>query len=76
MIALALYFATVVSQWSAPHCEEFGPRLDGTFVTVCDGAMVAVRDQLGNSREWNRAAGTITVRSAGREPMVLTRDGR
>lgn len=31
-------------------CEEFGPRRDGTYVTVCAGEVVSVRDSLGNVR--------------------------
>jgi len=53
MIALSLY---IVSHFlvATPKsgCEEHGPRLDGTYVTVCRGSVVRVRDGLGNSREW------------------------
>jgi hypothetical protein len=76
MIALALYLSSLMSQPSTPRCEEFGKRLDGTFVTVCDGKVVRVRDGRGNSRTWDRESDTVVVRSAGKEPMVLGFDGR
>jgi hypothetical protein len=60
----------------APHCEEHGPRLDGTRVTICDGAVVRVRDGLGNVREWERFADTVILRSAGSAPVVLGPDHR
>jgi hypothetical protein len=76
MIALALYVASFVSQPQAPRCEELGPRLDGTYVTVCEGRVARVRDGAGNSRVWEHATDTAIVRSQGREPMVLGFDGR
>jgi hypothetical protein len=75
MIALALYVATLVSH-PAPRCEELGRRLDGTYVTVCDGKVVRVRDGAGNSRTWQRDIDTVTVQSRGAAPMVLGFDGR
>ena len=77
MIALALYVASMVSQPSSTaRCEELGRRLDGTYVTVCDGKVVRVRDGGGNSRTWQPALNTVTVRSKGAAPMVLGFDGR
>lgn len=78
MIALALYVASLVSQPSSSslRCEELGRRLDGTYVTVCNGKVVRVRDGAGNSRTWQREIDTVTVRSRGAEPMVLGFDGR
>jgi len=29
-------------------CETVGPRLDGTYVTICDGRVTAVSDGNGN----------------------------
>jgi hypothetical protein len=72
MIALALYLVSIATLQGAPrHCEEYGKRLDGTRVTVCDGRVVRVRDDRGNSREWEGKA--ITLRSAGAAPLVLER---
>jgi hypothetical protein len=76
MIAIALYLASLVSQPSSSHCEELGRRLDGTYVTVCDGKVVRVRDGAGNSRIWQHETDTVTVRSRGTAPMVLGFDGR
>jgi hypothetical protein len=76
MIALALYLAALVSQPAAQHCEELGRRLDGTYVTVCDGRVVRVRDDRGNSRTWEHDSDTVVVRSRGQAPMVLGFDGR
>ena len=76
MIALALYVASLAAQPSPRHCEELGPRLDGTYVTVCDGSVVRVRDAAGNSRVWEHASNTVVVRSPGKEPMALGFDGR
>jgi hypothetical protein len=59
-----------------PRCEELGPRLDGTRVTICDGAVVRVRDGLGNIREWDRGADKVILRSLGSIPVVLGRDHR
>jgi hypothetical protein len=69
MIALMLYLLSLTPT-TAP-CEQIGPRLDGTYVTVCQGTVVAVRDSLGNSRERDPTTGTITVRAPGAPPMVL-----
>jgi hypothetical protein len=69
MIALMLYFFSLPPT-TAP-CEQIGPRLDGTYVTVCQGTVVAVRDSLGNSRERDPATRTITVRAPGALAMVL-----
>ena len=69
MITLVLLFFTATSP--PPPCEQVGPRLDGSYVTVCRGAAVAVRDHLGNSREWNPVTRAITVRSPGARPLVL-----
>jgi hypothetical protein len=76
MIALALSLATLLSAPPARRCEEHGPRLDGTFVTICAGKVVRVRDGRGNSRTWDHESDTVVVRSAGKEPMVLGFDGR
>jgi hypothetical protein len=78
MIAFTLYVASLMSQptVTASRCEELGRRLDGTYVTVCDGKVVRVRDDAGNSRTWQRALDTVTVRSRGKAPMVLGFDGR
>ena len=79
MIALALYVASLVSQptFSATlRCEELGRRLDGTYVTVCNGKVVRVRDGAGNSRTWQPELNIVTVRSRGKAPMVLGFDGR
>jgi hypothetical protein len=77
MIAIALYVASLVSVPNhQPRCEELGRRLDGTYVTVCDGQVVRVRDGARNSRSWNHGVDTVTVRSRGTAPMVLGFDGR
>ena len=69
MITLLLAFFALPATPSP--CQQIGPRLDGTYVTVCQGRVVAVRDQLGNSRVWERATGRITVRAPGARPLVL-----
>jgi hypothetical protein len=76
MIALALYVASLVSPPSSLRCEELGRRLDGTYVTVCNGKVARVRDGAGNSRTWQREIDTVTVRSRGTTSMVLGFDGR
>jgi hypothetical protein len=78
MIALALYVASFITQPvpSASRCEELGRRLDGTYVTVCNGKVMRVRDGGGNSRTWQPETNTVTVRSRGASPMVLGFDGR
>lgn len=69
MLALTLYMMTMTPPAAA--CSQVGPRLDGTYVTVCNGTVVAVRDRTGNSREWNPATRTITVRAPGSPTLVL-----
>lgn len=78
MIALALYVASLIAQPSstASQCEEYGRRLDGTYVTVCNGKVVRVRDGAGNSRTWQPQLNSVTVRSRDAAPMVLGFDGR
>ena len=80
MIALGLYFSLLVSPLAivSPNtrCEELGPRRDGSYVTVCDGPVVRVRDDRGNSRDWDLATNTVTVRARGAAPLVLARPGR
>ena len=76
MIAFALYVVTLVSPPSANRCEELGRRLDGTYVTVCNGKVARVRDGAGNERIWQHQTDTVTVRSPGTVPMVLGFDGR
>jgi hypothetical protein len=79
MIALALYVASLVAQPTSTaslRCEELGRRLDGSYVTVCNGKVVRVRDGGGNSRTWQSELNVVTVRSRGRAPMVLGFDGR
>ena len=71
MIALSLYIASLLLVASpGPDCEEHGPRLDGTYVTVCRGSVVRVRDGLGNSRDWDHTTNTVTSRSVGEVPVV------
>jgi hypothetical protein len=76
MIALMVYVYLVnFSAHPYPRrCEEHGPRLDGTYVTICGGAVVRVRDGLGNVREWERLTGTVVLRSVGMAPVMLGRD--
>jgi hypothetical protein len=69
-----VYLVNLSGRPHPPRCEEHGPRLDGTRVTICDGAVVRVRDGLGNIREWERGADTVTLRSMGSPPVVLARD--
>jgi hypothetical protein len=71
MIALTLYLLSLASPTAPPPCQQVGPRLDGTTVTICQGTVVAVRDDLGNTREWNASRKTITVRAPGARPLVL-----
>lgn len=72
MIALALYLASLIGSPPASpslagrRCEEVGPRLDRTYVTICDGTVVRVRDQLGNVRTWNRGRDTVNVQLGAR----------
>lgn len=72
MIALSLYVSSLLLL-AAPsrNCEEHGPRLDGTYVTVCRGSVVRVRDGLGNSRDWDHTSNTVTSRSVGKAPVVV-----
>jgi hypothetical protein len=71
MIALTLYLVSLGTPTAFVPCQQVGPRLDGTYVTVCQGTVVAVRDTLGNAREWNAAFKTITVRAPGARALVL-----
>ncbi len=72
MIALSLYIASLLLVATPGHnCEEHGPRLDGTYVTVCGGSVVRVRDTLGNSRDWDHTTNTVTSRSVGEAPVVV-----
>lgn len=74
MIALSLYISSfILLATPGRDCEEHGPRLDGTYVTVCRGSVVRVRDGLGNSRDWDRTGNTITSRSVGKAPIVVVR---
>ena len=72
MIALSLYVASLLLT-STPKgaCEEHGPRLDGTYVTVCSGSVVRVRDGFGNSRDWDHISNTVTARSVGKAPVAI-----
>jgi hypothetical protein len=74
MFALALYLVALASPSPASRCEELGPRLDGTYVTVCDGSVVRIRDDQGNSREYRPRF--VVARSRGAAPLVLGTDGR
>ena len=76
MIALALYLTSLISSPATPRCEEIGPRLDGTYVTICEGRLARVRDNRGNTRTWEHDSNTVIVRSRDRAPMVLGFDGR
>lgn len=69
MLALTLYMLTITAPPSP--CHVVGPRLDGTYVTICQGTAVAVRDTRGNSRAWNPTTRAITVRAPGARPLVL-----
>jgi len=72
MIALSLYVASLLLTPAPTRvCEEHGPRLDGTYVTVCRGSVVRVRDGLGNSRDWDHASNTVTLQSVGKAPVVV-----
>jgi hypothetical protein len=72
MIALSLYIASLLPVATpGRNCEEHGPRLDGTYVTVCRGSVVRVRDGLGNSRDWDHNTNTVTSRSVGEVPLVV-----
>jgi hypothetical protein len=71
MITLMLFFFTATPASAPAPCEQVGPRLDGSYVTICRGAAVAVRDRLGNTREWDPTTRAITVRSPGARPLVL-----
>jgi hypothetical protein len=72
MIALSLYVASLLLTPTPKRaCEEHGPRLDGTYVTVCGGSVVRVRDGFGNSREWDPTSNTVTARSVGKEPVAI-----
>jgi len=72
MIALSLYVASLILTATPKGvCEEHGPRLDGTYVTVCGGSVVRVRDGLGNSRDWDHTSNTVTARSVGKAPVAV-----
>lgn len=71
MIGFALYLLTLQASAPALPCEQVGPRLDGSYVTVCGGTVVGVRDGLGNSRWWDPASRTVVVQARGRQPLVL-----
>lgn len=72
MIALSLYIASLLLVTTPGRdCEEHGPRLDGTYVTVCRGSVVRVRDGLGNSRDWDHTTNTVTSRSVGEVPVIV-----
>jgi hypothetical protein len=74
MIALMLYLLSMSTTSPAGRrCEEHGPRLDGTYVTICNGSVVRVRDRLGNVREWYDQGATIVLRSPGAAPRVVSR---
>jgi hypothetical protein len=70
MLTFILYFFST-STAVPTACEELGPRLDGSYVTVCAGNVVGVRDGLGNSRAWDPATRAITVRAPGAQPLLL-----
>ena len=72
MIALSLYVSSLLLL-AAPgrNCEAYGPRLDGTYVTVCRGSVARVRDGLGNSRDWDHTSNTVISRSVGQAPVVV-----
>lgn len=74
MLPLVLYMLSLGSPVHASRCEESGPRLDGTYVTICDGEVTRIRDDRGNVREVDRATGDITVRSADGRILVLTNE--
>ncbi len=44
MLSLILAMLAGLSAPSVPHCETYGPRVDGVRVTVCDGRVVAMTD--------------------------------
>jgi hypothetical protein len=73
MIIVALYLLGINMSAPAPGCEELGPRLDGTYVTVCAGSVVRVRDGLGNSRGWaaQAAEDRVILRAPGSPALVL-----
>lgn len=76
MITIALFAASLLSPSSTQRCEELGRRLDGTFVTVCDGKVVRVRDSAGNSRTWEHPHNTMVVRLGDGAAVSLGFDGR
>jgi hypothetical protein len=71
MFALALYLFSLQPALAPSPCEQVGPRLDGSYVTVCQGTVVGVRDTLGNSRRWDPATNTVVVSAPGRRPLVI-----
>jgi hypothetical protein len=68
---LALAALTLPPSIVSRRCEEHGPRLDGTMVTVCNGTVVRVRDHLGNEREWKDGGRTVILRSPATRSIVL-----
>ncbi len=73
MIALMLYLLSMSTSPAGRRCEEHGPRLDGTFVTICQGRVVRVRDRLGNVREWYDDGATVVLRAPGSATRVVSR---
>jgi hypothetical protein len=70
MIALLLALSTLAPP-PARHCQEHGPRLDGTYVTICQGSVTRVRDRLGNVRRFVDGGRTVILESPGAAPMVV-----
>ena len=75
MLVVAFYVFGLAIPHPPSVCSEIGPRLDGTYVTVCAGSVVRVRDELGNSQHWDRATNIVTVRSPGGATLVLAAPG-
>jgi len=49
MTTLLLLLNLVLAPMAKPGtCETVGPRLDGTYVTICGGRVAAVSDGRGN----------------------------
>jgi hypothetical protein len=71
MIAFMLFLATLSPTRAARRCEEHGPRLDGSYVTICDGSVVRVRDRLGNVREWLPGGTIVVLRSPGSATTIV-----
>lgn len=47
MLSLVLAMLATLGTPSAPHCEAYGPRVDGVRVMVCDGRVVSMTDASG-----------------------------